>query len=64
MKKQTYTISLEEKDGSTTMTRRNDGFKAFELLGLLQLAQQDILNQIKDNENSNIDVVKREIVED
>jgi hypothetical protein len=59
----TYTISLDEKDGSTTMSRRNDGFNAFELLGLLELAQQDILNQIKDAENSNIDVVKREVVE-
>jgi hypothetical protein len=65
MTKQVYTITIEhKKDGATTMTRRNDGFNAIELLGILELAQQDILNQIKDHENSNIDVVKREVVED
>jgi hypothetical protein len=62
--KKTYTIEVEEKDGMTTMTRINDGFNALELLGILELTQQDIVNQIKDSEESDIDVVKREIVED
>ena len=64
MAKQVYTITIEDKDGTKTMTRRNDGFNALELLGLLELAQQDILNQIKDKEEVGIDFVKRQIVED
>lgn len=64
MAKQVYTITIEDKDGTKTMTRRNDGFNALELLGLLELAQQDILNQIKDKEEVGIDFIKRQIVED
>jgi len=64
MAKQVYTITIEDKDGVKKMTRRNDGFNALELLGILELTQQDIVNQIRDSEESDIDVVKREIVED
>jgi hypothetical protein len=64
MSKQVYTITIEDVDGSKKMTRRNDGFNALELLGILELTQQDILNQIRDDEKSDIDVVKRETVED
>ena len=65
MSKQVYTITIEHKeDGTKTMTRRNDGFNAIELLGLLELTQQDILKQLKGLEEAEIDVVKREVVED
>jgi len=64
MSKQVYTITIEDIDGTKTMTRRNDGFNAIEILGLLELAQQDILKQIKQLEEAEIDVVKREVVED
>jgi hypothetical protein len=64
MAKKSYTIIIEDKDGTNTMTRKNDGFNAIELLGLLELAQQDILNQIKDKEEAEIDIVKRQVVED
>ena len=64
MSKQVYTIIIEDIDGKKTMTRRNDGFNAIELLGLLELAQQDILKQLKGLEEAEIDVVKREVVED
>lgn len=64
MAKQSYTIIIEDKDGTNTMTRRNDGFNAIELLGLLELAQQDILNQIKNKEEAEIDFVKRQVVKD
>lgn len=46
------------------MTRRNDGFNAMELLGILELAQQDVLKQLKGIEEANINFVKREVVED
>ena len=62
--KKTYTISLEEKDGLTNMNRVNDGFNAFELLAILEIAKADILNQIKDDKSSEIDFIKRQIVED
>ena len=65
MAKQSYTIIIEDKDGTTkTMTRKNDGFNAIELLGVLELAQQDVLNQLKGIEEAEIDFVKRQIVED
>lgn len=64
MAKQSYTITIEDKDGTKTMTRRNDGFNAMELLGILELAQQDVLNQLKGIEEANINFVKREVVED
>jgi hypothetical protein len=64
MSKQVYTIIIEDKDGVKKMTRRNDGFNAIELLGLLELAQQDILKQMKGLEEAEIDIVKREVVED
>jgi hypothetical protein len=64
MSKQVYTITIEDKDGIKKMTRRNDGFNAIEILGLLELAQQDILIQMKGLEEAEIDIVKREVVED
>ncbi len=64
MSKQVYTIIIEDKDGVKKMTRRNDGFSAIELLGLLELAQQDILIQMKGLQEDGIDIVKREVVED
>ncbi len=64
MSKQVYTITIEDKDGIKKMTRRNDGFNAIELLGLLELAQQDILIQMKGLQEDGIDIVKREVVED
>ena len=65
MSKQVYTIIIEEDvDGKKKMTRRNDGFSAIELLGLLELAQQDILIQMKGLQEDGIDIVKREVVED
>jgi hypothetical protein len=64
MSKQVYTIIIEDVDGNKKMTRRNDGFNAIELLGLLELAQQDILIQMKGLQEDGIDIVKREVVED
>jgi hypothetical protein len=61
--KKTYTIEMiEHEDGGTQLIRTNDGFDAFELLGLLELAQLEIIEQIKGNIKP--DIIKRNIVED
>jgi len=61
--KKTYTLELiEHEDGGTQLIRTNDGFDAFELLGLLELAQLEIIEQIKGNIKP--DIIKRNIVKD
>ena len=61
--KKIYTIIVETTEDGNQMTRTNDGFNAFELLGLLELAQQDILNQMKGIEEAKIDIIKKQVVE-
>lgn len=47
IKKQTYTIELAEySDNTTTLTRNNEGFSAYELMGLLEKIQLEILQQM------------------
>ena len=42
IRKRTWTIEfIEYSDGSAVMHRTNDGFKAFELLGLVEEARED-----------------------
>jgi len=44
----TYTVELyEHEDGNVSMKRTNDGFNSIELLGVLQLTQLEILQQIQ-----------------
>lgn len=59
----TYTIILKEGD-TTTLTRKNDGFNAIELLGVLQMAKNDIIDQIKGIVEADIDFVERKVVID
>ncbi len=56
-------IKWDEKEGQymRKMHRVNDGFSPYELLGILEEAQQDILDQIKDKVKP--DVIKREVVD-
>ena len=61
--KKIYTIIVDTTEDGNQMTRTNDGFNAFELLGLLELAQQDILNQMKGIEEAKIDIIKKQVVE-
>ncbi len=42
--------------------RKNDGFSPYELLGILEEAQQDILDQIRGLVKA--DIIKREVVVD
>jgi len=62
--KKIYTIIVETTEDGNQMTRTNDGFNAFELLGILEMAQDDILKQMKNVEEKEIDIIKRQIVKD
>ena len=62
--KKTYTIIVETTEDGNQMTRTNDGFNAFELLGILEMVQDDILKQMKSKEEKEIDIIKRQIVKD
>jgi hypothetical protein len=62
--KKTYTIIVETTEDGNQMTRTNDGFNAFELLGILEMAQDDILKQMKSKEEKEIDIIKRQVVKD
>ena len=46
MSRKTYRIVMVEKDGKGNVYRTNDGFNAFELLGLLSHAIREIHQQI------------------
>jgi hypothetical protein len=59
----TYTINMEVyKDGTSSLLKRNDGFNIYELLGVLNIAEEDLFKQIR-GEKLKIDTIKREIVE-
>lgn len=61
--KKTYTIEMiEHEDGGTQLNRTNDGFDGIELLGLLELSQLEIIEQLKGYIKP--DIIKRNIVKD
>ena len=47
-------------DGTTAISRTNDGFNAYELMGVLELSKDDIINQIKGNVKP--EIIKRKII--
>ena len=55
-----YTIELISKDDKTIIRRTCDGFGAHELLGLVTLAQQEIIHQIKGSIRP--DIIERRVV--
>jgi len=60
--KKTYTIEeIQYSDDTFTLDRTNDGFTAIELLGLCEMAQLEILDQIRGGIKP--DTIKRSIVE-
>ena len=62
--KKIYTIIVDTTEDGNQMTRTNDGFNAFELLGILEMAQDDILKQMKNIEEKGIDIIKRQVVKE
>jgi len=65
-KKYTLTVSLlwnsEKGKQDLGVSRINDGFNAYEVLGILAEAQDDILNQMKGHIKP--DVVTRQVIVD
>ena len=61
-RKKTYTIEMEETKSGLKMTRTNNGFNTFELIGILKVTQDDLFKQISDHERGKIDEIKRVIV--
>ena len=47
-------------DGTTAISRTNDGFNAYELMGVLELSKDDIINQIKGNVKP--EIIKRKVI--
>lgn len=64
MKTKTYTIEVSEDENKFTLRRRNDGFTAYELIGLIEHLRDDLMHQLRKETNDNIDVIKREVVKD
>ena len=57
----TYTIKFNTlEDGSKELSRTNDGFDAFELLGILAMAQAEVLECLKGSIKP--DIIKRSVV--
>ena len=46
MKTKKYTIEITDVDGKIYIKRTNDGFNAYEILGFVTHAQQEIIEQI------------------
>ncbi len=58
-----YTIEFKVmSDGKTSLARRNDGFNALELLGLLDLSAREIKDQMSGLNRP--DSIKRQVVKD
>ena len=62
MKTKTYTIKVVENDnGKLTLHRINDGFTAYELLGLMEEIQLDIIGMTRQTTKP-FDEIKRQLV--
>lgn len=58
----TYTIEVELTDGKNIVRRTNDGFNPYELLGILEHTQLEILAQMAGNIKP--DIIKRTLIDD
>jgi hypothetical protein len=59
--KRKWTVEhITYNDGTSAISRTNDGFNAYELMGVLELSKDDIINQIKGNVKP--EIIKRKII--
>lgn len=58
----TFTVTVEERKNTHGMIRTNDGFHILELMGILQFAQLELLEQFKGKIKP--DFVKRTVLTD
>lgn len=59
-----YIIEVSKEEDRLTCKRTNDGFDIYELLGVLEMAKTDILKQFESATTEQIDIVKRQVVEE
>lgn len=59
-----YTLKVVQNDKGLNMTRTNDGFTGFEILGFLELTKNEIMMRMRDETNDNIFKIKRQVVVD
>lgn len=61
--KKTWTVTWTVyEDGSSSLDRTNNGFTWLELLGVLNISNDDVIQQIKGNVKP--DVITRQIIKD
>ena len=60
-KQQWIVEHITYSDGTTELTRTNDGFGALELLGLIEISKDDVIDQIRGKVTP--DIINRKFVE-
>lgn len=56
--KKKFTLTLELEDDNLTIEGKNDGFNIFELIGFLQLKEQDLIDQFHGKRRDNVTFVR------
>lgn len=57
-----YTLKITEDENGIQIKRLNDGFTAFEILGALQIATDEIKSIVKGQFRGNVDKIERSVV--
>ena len=59
IKKKKWVVEhITYNNGTTQLSRTNDGFNPFELIGVLEISKDDIIEQIKGNVKPNVIIRK------
>lgn len=58
-----YTIEIIDDGNKISMSRKNDGFNAIELIGFMEMTKQDLINQFKGLAEQKVDVITKQAVE-
>ena len=59
-----YTIEIIEDNKKISMSRKNDGFNAIELIGFLEMTKGDLINQFKGLAEDKVDVITKQAVKE
>lgn len=57
-----YTIEIIDDGKKISMSRKNDGFSAMELIGFMEMTKQDLINQFKGLAEQKVDVITKQAV--
>ncbi len=58
-----YTIEIIDEGNKISMSRKNDGFNAIELIGFMEMTKQDLIDQFKGLAEQKVDVITKQAVE-